>query len=802
MSNPSKAPTQGIFRQADVPPDAYYTESVEQQVYSKVAKRPETIASMLDGLDMEIASTFNIPKELTVDTRVLQSSKPVMATAKSGKKSLRVRSGHAREATMAMFRLLPHEGVGNQEEVRAAMLTKIHVDGGSEYSLGRLRKYYPKRGAIVASPPTRREAEGAVFRSGAYVKHLPKHVTVPYPLVSTEEIKGVKANPKSDNGFPVLGQFGEPEAQVKCLALAVSVRKEIVAAFKQAGGVWAWVRRQEKGRPWLVTFRGKAKGDYYSQEKVDANMLRFYNALPRQIMLNMQVASQALEQLKSNIVKDVRFHSCAGVSLVHRGADLLVRRLDEQLVSTGVGYAHMGDDSWVAKRVGDHLIMFALDCSSFDLTQHADTTKHVHQCVREQLAAIDAAAADLWYSLARQRNVVLAGGVVRTLRHAGPSGMPLQSLVNDILMDILIERASAGISRLPVQRGDAPSEAAVNGVLQKVGSDMGFVIKVEQYRKVPLQTIHTALVTTPFLFLGYWFWRGRDCEAVFPYCDIARTMAQLPYPSLKWQDREMLLASEAMRLGSIALSAGLPPPEHFPAHQALVDVALHKLIKAVETYGDLTDDKLRWAVQMSAFGPETLSPSLSGLYRALLERRYSLWANPPSTEKGEEETELPSTSMLTWAEQAEEEEEEERTAAGYRVPVALALPDAYPLIGSLGLHIKTHPPTAGNDGRPGPTAEWLPDRPKAPRKPGRLLQPYANRIRHVLGADEEEDAEVDYELYPSLEETEFTKYEDDAYRAAKEFGELDSDAESAYYGSDDEDSVLSEDEFRRRMGHY
>jgi len=801
MSNPSKAPVTPIFFQDDVPPDAYYTASPDQCEYAKVAKRPETIRAMLDGLDMTMSPTFVIPKALTVDPRVLQSTKPVMGSAKNGKISLRVRSGHAHEATRAMFRLLPHGGPGNRHLVRAAMLNKVHADGGSEYALGRIRKYYPKKDSIIVNPPTRSEAEGALFRSGAFIRHLPKYVTMPFPLLSTETERGVKANPHSDNGFPVLGQFGQPEAQTKCMALAVSVRRDIVSAFKSAGGVWAWVRQQERGRPWLITFRGKAKGDYYAQEKLDANMLRFYNALPRQIMLNMQVATQSLEKLKKSILTDVRFHSCSGVALVHGGADRLVGRLDEQLTTTGCGYAHMGDDSWVAIRTGDRLVMFALDCSSFDLTQHSEATKQVHQVVREQLAAIDAPAADLWWSLARQRNVVVAGATVRTWKHAGPSGMPLQSVVNCILMDVLIERAIAGIRGL--ERNRLPTtEGAINGLLKIVGQEVGFVIKVEQYRSTPLQTVRNAL-TDPFLFIGYDFWRAEHGSTILPYCDIARTMAQMPYPGLKWLDKDMLDATEAMRLGSIAMSAGIPPPAHFPAHQALVDVALRKLVRAKEKYGDIADDRLQWAVQMSAVGPD-MAPSLSGLYHALVRGTYALWAYPLPTESTTraDEEELPSSSIMTWAEQTDEEEEADRAAAGQRIPVAYSLPDAYPLVGELGLRIKTHPVTERNDGRPGPTAEWLPNRAKQPRLRARALAPYANRIRSVLGEEEDEGDEVDYDLYPAHDEAELRQYVEDPGKAAKEFGEEDSDAESAYYGSDDDESVLSEDEFRRRMGTY
>lgn len=780
MSNPARAPKENIQHNPYVAPDAYYTMSQEAKEYARKAKQVETIKEMLEGLDMEVVKTFYVPKELTVDPGILESKKECLASAKRGKLSLRLRSKYARSMTTAMFSKLPGEGFGSRSVVGDAMRSKVSADGGSEYTLGRFRKYYPREMSSIKSPPTRAEAERALVNCGAVITHLPSHATRPFPLLSSDHVKGVTVNPKSDNGFPVLGKFGDPVAQHKCIELAVTVRHEIRQAVRTPGGVYAWARKKEEGQPYLITLKGKAKGDYYSAPKLDAALMRFYNALPRQIMLNMQVATQPYEQLKTSIVKDSRTHSGSGVSLVRGGAAKLVSKLDEQLLRDGVGYVHVGDDSWVAMRIGDRLVSFALDCSSFDLTQHHSASEHVHQVVREQLSRIDAPAADLWHALARERNVVVAGTVVRKFKHAGPSGMPLQSMVNDILMEILITRVVDKI-RADEAKGLPLLEEDVNEILNNVGVDMGFVIKVEQYRSEAFTTVWDSLLK-PFLFIGYYFTRQDD--EILPFCDLPRTMAQMPYPSLKWMDNDTgeLQVKEAMRLGSILMGVGVPPRAYEQAFEAGRACAVKLLEDAIAKFGDSTDPDLVWAVQSSSQGP-ILEPSLSGLLRALKRDPRILWLKEDKELKGE------SVMITDWAEQAEDEETREAEELGIKRPVAMTLPKPRLLVGKLGLHIPTHPATDRNDGRPPPIAEWLPDKPKFIRH---VKLGYAGRIGEVL--DDEED-ETHFYIHSNLTHDELLARE---YMERKNFEDGDVDEGSVYMGSEG-GSLMSEDEYRRRF---
>jgi len=447
-----------------------------------------------------------------------------------------------------------------------------------------------------------------------------------------------------------------------------------------------------------VAVRGKAKADYYAQEKVVEGRMRFYNAFPRQMMLNMQTATQVLE-LNAKHIGQNSSHSGIGMSLVRGGAAELVaalqRQLDEDLTRA---YVHVGDDSWVILKQGAEMCMFALDCSNFDLTQHGAVTEAVHQEVRTELARVDKVAADLWYAYARERLVVTTGSIVRRWKHAGPSGMPLQSKVNDMLMDVMSARVVEAL------QGSLDEEVIVK-VLNDTGEGMGFAVRLEQYWRGRTVSMVESLTQCPFLFVGYHF-HVRD-GSVRVHCDVPRMMAQLPFPALKWvATKGELQVTEAMRLGSISLNLGMPTAELEASFAEFRSAAVELLEDTIRRFGDRDDPKLRWAVMENPLA-ESTKPSLEGLLTAVKRDPAELWMV--------HETELLSDSVLVdldWAEAMEEEERQGDVLAGFvrrrppmtpavrRVPIA---PGRTP----------THPASLRNDGRPPPTAVWGPD--KAPR---------------------------------------------------------------------------------------
>ena len=431
-------------------------------------------------------------------------------------------------------------------------------------------------------------------------------------------------------------------------------------------------------------------------------MLRFYNVIPRQVVLIMQTATQPFE-LNATHILNSDSKSGIGITLTHGGADELVAALDRQLDQAReqgeveVAYVHVGDDSFVAVREGAKIKLFALDCSNFDLTQHGTVTAEPHQAIYEQLRLIDGPAAALWYAYARERVVVVAGTVTRRWKHAGPSGMPLQSKVNDVLMDCALQRVR--------ERWEAGlDEAGTDALLQSIGKGMGLAIRVEQYQELEATSIRAALEQTSFLFIGYYFHNKLGDNIVRVHADIARTFSQVPYPNQKWTfTKGELFVKEAMRLGSIALGLGQPCPDTKPAVDAFKAAARELVRQASNSDVDVENEMLRWAVQENPWGPK-VAPSLQGLLRALDRPAEKLWEA--------REPELPSESVLlaSWAEEVDTQERIEAKAEGSVVdrPAGRAVRAA---------HIPhapapTHPVTARNDGRPPPTAVWGPNKPK------------------------------------------------------------------------------------------
>lgn len=467
MSNPSKAPKEPTSLQLSlaVAPDAYLPENFRDK--AKSLKNVQAAQRLLEELDMDLAPAVVIPKDQTVAESVKNRKGQAFALAKVGVPEARIRSKFGKAAANLMYGELPLEGLFSQHVVGEAMKKKVYVDAGAEGCLGRLALAYPKRDEVPTwRAVTRTEADAAVRRCGLEMAGLPPAALRPYPLTPMPDEKGVTVNPHADNGFPVLGKWNTPGAAALAMELARTVRDEI----DNEGNGETWLRTAELARPWLVAVRGKAKADYYPQEKVVEARMRFYNAFPRQTMLVMQQATQVME-LNARHYLNSESYSGIGVSLVHGGAADLVREMDRRMERDGFAYVHVGDDSWVVVRRRGRVAMFALDCSNFDLTQRAEVTREVHASIKRQLRLIDARASELWHGYARQRLVVVTGSLVRVFKHAGPSGMPLQSKINDVLMDVMLNRMLGDLQSL--------DEDEVARAVEAAGQSMGFNVRLE-----------------------------------------------------------------------------------------------------------------------------------------------------------------------------------------------------------------------------------------------------------------------------------------------------------------------------------
>jgi len=717
MSNPNRAPKEMTTVQLSMSnaPDSYLPSGFSALAHDN--KKIENIQRQLAALDMEVMPAIVIPREHSVSEAVLRKVKgPPLAAAKTGMPVARVRTVFAKTLANAVYERLPEgaqEAAWTKAAVGAAMKGKVYVDGGTENVIGRLVQAYPKMGSTPPLPVTRDEAVGAVQRCGLVMTDLPAPALRPYPLLPVEGEQGVTVNPHSDNGYPVLGKWSTHGAAAMCMALALSVRKEL----EQAVDIAEWKRTAEVLRPWLVAVKGKAKADHYPLEKVVGARMRFYNAFPRQMMLNMQVATQVMEQNARSILDGAAFRSGIGLNLTHGGSKALARELQRQLDAEGFAYVHVGDDSWVVFAWLGYVVMFALDCSNFDLTQHSAVTREVHWEVKSQLASIDKLAAELWHAYARERLVVVSGTVVRRWKHGGPSGMPLQSKVNDVLMDVMIQRTWTKVqARLASVRGPGDLEEATRLSVEEAGAGMGFVVRLEQFSVVKADTLQGALRERPFLFIGYYFHVKRDSVCIC--ADVARTMSQVPYPSVKWtKTKEELQVIEAMRLGSICMNLGVAPEELVESFATFKKEALALIADALARFGDKQDQRLRWAVQEQPWGA-AVEPSLGGLYRALSRQTDLFWLQAEKELEGTSVLQFPGTS---WADLADEEDEVSVQAVGLSVWRPASVPGVRRAALKSGGLRPTHPASMANDGRAPPTVVWGPD--KAPRPPQEVAGP-------------------------------------------------------------------------------
>jgi hypothetical protein len=428
----------------------------------------------------------------------------------------------------------------------------------------------------------------------------------------------------------------------------------------------------------------------------------------------------------------------------------------------GKAYLHVGDDSWVVVRLpGERLMSFALDCSSFDLTQHSDTTLEIHKALRRQLALIDGIAADLWYECARKRLVVMTSTLVREWTHAGPSGLVLQSKVNDMCMDVLIQRTLKQVDAI-LERGLEITETGMNTLLNAVGKEMGFVIKVEQFEIVDGERVEDLLYQKPFQFIGNYF---HVIDGFVHSCvDLPRMMAQVPYPGLKWvkgdHEHEVM---EAMRLGSIMMNLGIPPEPLTATFDEARKMVYDFIEATIRAHGDRSDNKLRWAVAESPFGADT-EACLSGLARALARDPGELWSRAP-------ERELPAESNLvpvegtSWAEQTDLEEMRERQALGVPeppAPVHMSPLRLFPAKPRTQFKV-----TKANDGRPPPvTPEWGPNKPKRRR---------ATRVGNFRkGGVLDDEIEMWEEMYDQQDADQHSSYYGSEYNEDDEYERDDS----------------------------
>lgn len=704
MSNPNRADTTPLTRaqmmlRRVVPDATWQLEKGGKLAEAQSSRSVQHFQRMLAQggcASLLLAKTVVVPAEMTLEKGWGEvKSGGFLASARREPAHGRMRTAVAKWAAEELVSQLPEvsptrwDAISREKVVQRAG-THICFSGGTQATLGRLQKYLP-HGRVTYEVVTSEEAKVALSECGLMNDGLRASSI---GAVAAEQ--AIRVNEEASNGLPVMGKFKDDAARDMVLGLVQVVDSELNAVGP--AGVEQWLRTNEDSRPWMVALLGKAKLDVYDKAKVNRAEMRFYNVLPRQVALVMQRATQPFEDAVRGIFDDARLHNFGKGSLAHGGAQVLVDRLQEQLDQDGFAYVHCGDDSFIVMRCKDGagrdvLVMFALDCSSFDLTQAGEVVAAIHDAIAARLERIDPISAALWRAYMRSRIVVTASTLVRRWNDGGPSGMPLQSKVNDVLMHVFIKRLQSSIQGWV--DGEPPDEHEMQAVIDLTAEGLGLKVRLEQFSVVRVGRLQEALGERPFLFVGFYLYN--ECGRIQVFCDLPRTVTNMLYPNTPWIDgRQELAARETARVGSILLSCGVPPKHVKGAFDALCGKVATRLERIA-----LADDVVQQAIVRNPFGAE-VDKSMAGLARALRRPPEITWDMPRGAE--------------------------ERT-----VPPALVLPRklrVQPARQRTDSCFVEHGATRFNDGRPPPTTFWGPDR--APMERGGV----ARRIARNLEAEE------------------------------------------------------------------
>lgn len=763
MSNPLVAPriplTLEQEKLASVP-QAYFTEHelglLGRNSEGKAKKRGiklEDAHSYLGELDMDLHASFYLLDGECLDPALaqnLQTHGKALACAQLGNVAPRRRTHQAMLVSSKVWsKFVPWRGV-TRESVESRCKSVVLCQGGTQNTLGRLKTYYPKKGGKFV-PVSKSEAREALVRCGIMVPDVS-----PMSFVSEDGPVMVSVNPDAENGYPYGSKWSNELTHTPILEKACEIRNAIQRAYDEdpVNGVWRWLRAMEASPETLrfVCVKGKCKADPYKKEKVVNRQMRFYNVFPRQVLLNLMRVTQVVDLTAKHATgADTRMKSAIGMTLVRGGAAELVDALEKSVQDDGVGYLHVGDDSWVVIEHEGEYILFSVDCSSFDLTQRGEVTKEVHVVLRDEMSRIHAPSAQLWYAYARERCVTVVNAQTYRWKHGGPSGFPLQSKVNDMLMDVYLRRV---IGVLVEQlRSPSPdfSKEVIDSALQRVGSQMGLVARLEDYVRVKAGSLVEALEQVSFLFIGFHFYA--EDGKVYVVADFARQLPQLAYPNSFWVDKGKILGMEAVRLAGIYISQGRPPREWQPMFDVWKSAVAELLRRAIAS----GTDALEWLPESAFVGVSGDDiKSMKGLLNAVERPTDVLWGY---------EGELEADSYLLGREVQVTGDVKQITR------------------GIVPMKPPTHPVTLRNHGRPPPSVRWTPARPSR--------RGYQTTFDKVVGFLRQA-GEVDYDVASTLSYV--TEEISDVFESDGEGSIMDPD----YYGY--QDFTLRDGTVRRLWG--
>ena len=749
MSDPSRPADKAltIAQQAlGVAPDSIYHRSKESQDKFEWLGKTDNLTQYFADFDWQPKHAVELVPSLHSKEHVQKSNGPKYASVSMEPGTCRLRSAVGKQFINAGYAYLPEEHqYASREAVKQAIEKSIRVEGpGARMYLGRLSKHYRKKSKVykftrdpkddridVILIPSDEEARKSVKVVGCWLPDLAPEVVAalePLPIaVKHGEDGGVRITKKSANGLPTEGDSDNTQALKVAIGLAQRLAEHLVKAYAKGGEseVAVLVKHMRTKLPHLTTCLGKCKADVYTMEKYENFELRFYNVVPRPILILCQSVTQMAANFKKNILQDDKEdpqHSYFGMSLAYGNAEKLFSVLQKQTEEGRPAYSVAGDDTIYVKtfayRGKKFTVMAAGDATSFDLTQLNEVTEPVHRFHRESLSTVNAPRAALWYEFMRERDVVIANTLVEGMGDCGVSGMAYQSEVNCSIASIFLERVDAALNDwfaelLEVEAMHEPKSVhaledfmdIISWTMQNEGRRLGLKMKIEDICGKETDNIKEILSERPFYYVGYFFHVINGM--IVPFCDFKKTMAKGAYPSgPQLKDKRVVHKLEALRIASVVMSMGIPPLELYAPYTAMRSdaiVALRSLIDAKDGGGDYEPQPgMEDYLDHTVLGP-LLPNNAKGLLRLLVKPPEVLWCQPvfESFSDPAPSKEAPVTATGRWADQEEEGRALLKDAFGIDIGEEQQLPQ--PGFGpEASAAREERPPTADTQGRPPP----------------------------------------------------------------------------------------------------
>lgn len=650
----------------------------------KSLKRPENVVKMLAGTTFSVANTIEIPRQYCRSVQLLEGKggtpDAVMARNTSVGRAVPSRRTRLRVTTVNQLRELAvmqsncTDDDPPSEEIEVLGLERFD-DGcrsGARFdvsvlnTLGRVKKFAPKRNALrTYKPITPDEARRAVRSTGLISRGEKStlYVMTEEEVGGDSNVRAVRFNMNATAGLPWMCGTNEPgvvsEGIQMARALITYIRHGDGNAESSETRVMRNWRRFNKEFPYVCAFLGKGKGDFYTVKKVEELMARFYVATPFTLKAAVGPVVQAGTEHKLTMFDHDDVTTFQGCSFARGGGKRFVDEVDRRLCLAPVVIINAGDDTCCVYRVRgrfgeagtDHTIeTVAIDGSSFDLTQMHQVTMEVKRKIRDHLVEQVSGGEDLanlWLAMMSFRQVVI-GQVVFTTEDTGPSGLMLQSELNNAIMAVACERLKNVLMRYEADRStfsvgeddslpclDLPEGFNIGEEIARIGADLGFSFKKEQHMRSTRYfdgmrdaTFRAFLETKSFLFCGYSL-SGRyeyDREQIvgtrIRVCaDYARACPRMMYPGGKYiKDRTEFERRDVESLASSLLALGEPEEEYLFAYQQACHEVCKRVDELIRNYGEDADLTDRMEAVFGIGNLKTL-----GAVRRALNSPLSLW---------------------------------------------------------------------------------------------------------------------------------------------------------------------------------